>query len=56
MLPAAADPDRLVLVEALKLFDDYRPGQFYWLPMSDALAHLICSHYFTLWHDPAWLG
>jgi hypothetical protein len=45
---------RLVLVRALKHFDQYVLGQDYWVPMTESVAHLIVDNYFRLLQDPGW--
>lgn len=46
--------DRLVLVQALKAFDNHSVGDVFLAPMSEGVAHLIVSHYLRLLEDPAW--
>lgn len=45
---------RLVVVQALKAYDNHSVGDIFPLPMSQATAHLIVSHYLRLLEDPAW--
>lgn len=45
---------RDVYVRALKNYDNYAEGQEFWLPMTEATAHLIVSHYLMLLWDPTW--
>lgn len=45
---------RLVLVEALKSFDNTVKGEHLWLPMDERTAHLIVMYYLRLLWDPAW--
>jgi hypothetical protein len=45
---------RDVLVRALKNYDNYAVGDEFWLPMTQATAHLIVNHYLMLLWDPTW--
>lgn len=45
---------RMVLVMALKTFDDFTIGDRRWLPMDERTAHLIVMYYLRLMWDPAW--
>jgi hypothetical protein len=46
--------DRLVLVQALKAFNNHGVGEIYVVPMTQATAHLIVVNYLRLLDDPAW--
>ena len=46
--------ERLVLVQALKAFDNHDMGEIFPVPMNQATAHLIVVHYLRLLDDPAW--
>lgn len=45
---------RVVLVEALKAFDQFTKGEQYWVPMDERIANLIVMYYLRLLWDPAW--
>jgi hypothetical protein len=45
---------RRVVVQALKAYDDHPMGDIFLVPMNQATAHLIVSHYLRLLDDPAW--
>lgn len=45
---------RMVLVRALKNFNSHAVDDEFWLPMTEATAHLIVSHYLRLLWDPTW--
>ena len=47
------DP-RLVVVQALKAFDNHEVGEIFSTPMTESVAHLIVSHYLRLLGDPVW--
>jgi hypothetical protein len=46
--------DRDVRVQALKSFDEFREGEYYWVPMSPRTAELIVADYLKLLWDPLW--
>lgn len=45
---------RMVLVVAMKSFDQYEKGQEYWVLMTERTANLIVNMYFQVIWDPAW--
>lgn len=46
--------DRLVVVQALKAFDNHEVDEIFSAPMTEGVAHLIVSHYLRLLGDPVW--
>jgi hypothetical protein len=48
------DAERLVVVCALKAYDNHEVGDVFVVPMTQATAHLVVSHYLRLVDDPAW--
>jgi hypothetical protein len=45
---------RLVVVQALKAFDNHYVGEVFLAPMNEATAHLVVGFYLRLLDDPAW--
>lgn len=46
--------NRLVVVQALKAYDNHYVGEIFLAPMAEGLAHLIVAHYLRLLDDPQW--
>lgn len=46
--------EREVRVQALKGFDEFEAGGFYWVSMNQRTAELIVADYLKLLWDPLW--
>ena len=46
--------EREVRVQALKSFEQYEAGKYYWIPMTQRTAELIVNDYLKLLWDPLW--
>jgi len=45
---------RLVYVGALKSFEEFQAGEFYWVYMTQRVASFIVDDYLRLMWDPYW--
>lgn len=47
-------PDRVVMVRAMKNFDNHEVGDVFCTTMTESTAHLVVGGYLQLLEDPAW--